>query len=276
MTITNLDVGQGDCAVVQFEDGTNIMIDGGSSDVNEVGEYRIVPFLKYMGIDRLDYVFVTHSDADHVSGIKEMLETDLLTIDMPVIVLPEIDNKDENYVELEELIIASGREIKYMKKGDSILLGDLEHNASDDNISYDNEKQTKIRCLHPYPEYNYTDVNDYSLVLEISYGNFRGIFTGDLGADAEAELTDLNDVDYLKVGHHGSKNSSSEAFLSTIKPEVSVASAGKDNRYHHPATEAVNRIKASGSDFFCTIVSGAVTTHTDGTKIAVSEYRSVS
>ena len=153
VNITNVDVGQGDCAVVRLDNGKNIMIDGGSTDVDEVGRYRIVPFLKYMGISRLDYVFITHSDADHTSGIMEMLEDPRLGISISTVVLPGIIQKDDNYQKLETVIKNSGSELRYFDKGDGIIFDD----------------DTELKCLHPYPEYPYEDVNDYSLVLELDY-----------------------------------------------------------------------------------------------------------
>ncbi|MBQ6538447.1 MAG: hypothetical protein IJL75_06035, partial [Eubacterium sp.] len=81
------------------------------------------------------------------------------------------------------------------------------------------------------------------------------------------------DVDYLKVGHHGSKNSSSEEFLKVIKPEIAVASAGKNNRYHHPAKDAVERLENIGARLFCTIETGAVNTYTDGEQCYVSSFK---
>ncbi|MBQ7200313.1 MAG: hypothetical protein IJS24_02950, partial [Eubacterium sp.] len=161
-----------------------------------------------------------------------------------------------------------------------------------------------LTCLHPSRGYDWEDANDYSTVIELDYDDFKGLFTGDLGFHGEEELLEgvrlnddgtepasmtadagagesaeadsisscLKDVDYLKVGHHGSAYSSSEAFLSVIRPEISVASAGHNNRYHHPSPEAVARIKDTGSAFFCTIDSGAVTVFTDGTNISVDKY----
>ncbi|MBQ6537716.1 MAG: ComEC/Rec2 family competence protein [Eubacterium sp.] len=258
VNITNVDVGQGDCAVVRLDNGKNIMIDGGSTDVDEVGRYRIVPFLKYMGISRIDYVFITHSDADHTSGIIEMLENTRLGISISTVVLPGIDTKDENYQKLEAVIKNSGTELRYFDKGDGIIFDD----------------DTGLRCLHPYPQYPYEDVNDYSLVLELRYGRFKGLFTGDVGFAGEKECEALlKDVDYLKVGHHGSKNSSSEEFLKLIRPEIAVASAGKNNRYHHPAKEAVERLNCSGAKLYCTIECGAVNTFSDGKQYYVSQFK---
>ncbi|MBR6228407.1 MAG: DNA internalization-related competence protein ComEC/Rec2 [Eubacterium sp.] len=267
LTITNLDVGQGDCTCIRFPDGRTVLIDGGSTDVKEVAKYRIVPYLKYMGIDTIDMMVVTHSDEDHVNGLEEILTKDgHFGLRVGSVVLPEVDDPDDNYIQLEHEVRQAGVEISYVKAGNEMTLSGA-----------------RLTCLHPSEGYNWEDVNDYSTVLELSYGSFRGLFTGDLGFHGEESLTEepgrcglsLEDVDYLKVGHHGSKNSSSESFLSKIRPEIAVASAGEGNRYHHPSSEAVDRLETAGAAFYCTIDSGAVTTWTDGTQIRVSEYKTV-
>ncbi len=146
-----------------------------------------------------------------------------------------------------------------MKAGDELHLSD-----------------TVLTCIHPSEGYEWEDANDYSTVIELDYGDFKGLFTGDLGFHGEEKLLEgrscLKDVDYLKVGHHGSAYSSSEAFISVIRPEISVASAGHNNRYHHPSPEAVSRITDAGSVFYSTIDCGAVTTYTDGYSISVDTY----
>ena len=265
LTITNLDVGQGDCACVQTADGSTILIDGGSTDVKEVAKYRIVPYLKYRGIDTIDWIIVTHSDEDHVNGLVEILKNEgHFGLKLGTVVLPAIDGPDDNYIQLEHEIKKAGVALSYINTGYEMTISGV-----------------RLICLHPSAGYVWDDVNDYSTVLELEYGSFRGIFTGDLGFHGEESLTEeltglgrsLDDVDYLKVGHHGSKTSSSEAFLSTIRPEIAVASAGEGNRYHHPSKEAVDRLEAAGAEFFCTIESGAVTTYTDGNRIWVTTFR---
>lgn len=111
-------------------------------------------------------------------------------------------------------------------------------------------------------------------MLELTYGKFRGILTGDLGQEGEELLNkELLNTDYLKVGHHGSESASSEAFLKRLRPVISVISAGEKNRYGHPAEEVVKRLKDTGSKVYCTIDRGAVTVETDGEKTEVKAYK---
>ena len=259
LTITNLDVGQGDCACIRYDDKT-VLIDGGSSDVKQVAKYRIVPYLKYMGIDTIDYMIITHSDADHINGFEEMLnKEDHFGIRIKNVVIPQITGNDQSYTGFEsEVIKANGiNRVINISAGDMIRISDM-----------------TLSCLHPSKGYAWEDANDYSTVMELDYGDFKGLFTGDLGFHGEEAIADrLSDVDYLKVGHHGSKGSSSEAFLQKVKPEIAVVSAGYKNRYHHPAKEAVERLQTVGAKLFCTIDDGAVTISTDGSNISVEPYK---
>ncbi|MCH5252547.1 MAG: DNA internalization-related competence protein ComEC/Rec2 [Lachnospiraceae bacterium] len=257
MSITNLDVGQGDCTCIQFREKV-ILVDGGSSDVNETAKYRISKFLKYKGIKTIDMVFVTHSDSDHTSGILEILEDkEKMGFEIKSIVLPDIKKQDENYQLLERRCRQYGVAVKKMKRGDAISIGDF-----------------LIRCMHPDYSYEWENENDYSLVLSVEYGRFHGLLTGDLEEAGEKVIQGrVGKIDYLKVGHHGSKSSSSEAFLQELQPEISVISAGKNNRYGHPAREVIKRLKESGSQIYSTIEDGAVTVHSDGEKTTVETYK---
>ncbi len=128
-----------------------------------------------------------------------------------------------------------------MCKGDRIDVGNL-----------------SITCLHPYASYDWDSENDYSLTLQLAYGDFRGLMTGDLEEAGEGELDKLEDVDYLKVGHHGSKGSSSDGLLDQITPDVAVISVGEDNTYGHPSAEALERLSSHGAEIYTTMDSGAI------------------
>lgn len=257
--ITSLDVGQGDCTVIRTSKKT-ILIDGGSSDVKEVGKYRMIPFLKYHGINQIDVCFFTHSDEDHVNGLRELLkENQQKEIKLGKVVLPRIEKQEKGLKEIVEMCRQENVPVQYMKKGDSISI---------DNM--------KLQCLHPYPLYQWKTENDYSLVLKLTYNSFSGLFTGDLEEEGEKELiANIGKVDYLKVSHHGSKGANSEAFLQKIQPEIAVCSVGENNRYGHPHKEVIERLKKLGTRVFRTDSSGAITV-VIGKKgnYAVKEYRS--
>lgn len=246
LTITNIDVGQGDGCCIRL-DGRTILIDGGSTDVSAVGRYRIAPYLKYNGIQKIDCIFLTHSDADHISGIMEILEdSSRMGFVIGRVILPDISRQDENYMELERKIRCSGTELQKIHAGEEVQMGDA-----------------VFQCLHPTTDYEWKSENDYSLVLLLKYGQFRGMFTGDLEESGEKDIflhmsKYMGTVDYLKVGHHGSKTSSAEEFIKTLRPRVAVISVGAGNRYGHPSQETIARLKKYGSRIYRTDECGAV------------------
>ncbi len=257
LRITSLDVGQGDCILIRTGEAV-LLIDGGSSDVEEVGKYRISRFLKHEGIQKIDAVFFTHSDSDHTGGLLEMIQDrHYMNFNIGKIVLPDIRKQDEEYRKLESACRRSGIPVQKMGRGDREAYGEL-----------------NLECLHPYYGYEWESENDYSLVLQLEYRGFTGLFTGDLERAGEEEiLNQIQDVDYLKVGHHGSAGSSSWEFLEKVRPEVSVISAGENNRYGHPSGETLERLAKIGTRCLCTAESGAVTVDFEGGEIRVNTYK---
>lgn len=239
--MTFLDVGQGEGIVIHTKDNTTYMIDGGSSSVNEVGKYRILPFLKAKGIRKLDYSILTHPDGDHTSGVIELIESGY-TIDN--LVLPEIGIEDEAYKELEQLAAEAGINVLYLHKGNILKDGEL-----------------IMECLHPYKEYVFKSQNDYSIVLSLQYEGLNMLLTGDLEAKGEKEVEKLlkEDYDILKVAHHGSKNSTSKEFLDLVRAEYAIISCGENNSYGHPHEELLERLNNSNMNILTTKDEGAIT-----------------
>jgi competence protein ComEC len=188
--------------------------------------------------------------------------------------LPNIETKDEAYMELETLAKEKGISLQYISTGDVILDGEI-----------------KMVCLHPIANYEAKSSNAYSTVMSISYGEFDMLLTGDLEKEGEVELTKLlqnldyranyairpaTDYDILKVAHHGSKNSTSEEILRMIRPEISLISCGEDNSYGHPHKELIERLKHIGSELKITYEKGAITIKTDGKKVITHDYLTTS
>lgn len=260
LEVTMLDIGQGDCIFVQ-EKEMSCLIDGGSSDVKNVGKYRIEPFLKFNGVRQLDYVFVSHGDGDHISGIEEMLERQQEGIEIACLVLPPEDVWDDNLRNLAKLAIKQGSKVVVMKAGDSI-----------------SGNQIDITCLYPAEDTASEGVeigNATSMVLDISYGALDILCTGDVEDNGEKELEKLinKQYDVLKVAHHGSKNSSSETFLAKVKPKLGLISAGVDNSYGHPHEETLNRFAQAGSSVLCTKECGAIRLYSDGNGLRVTGFK---
>ncbi len=269
-----LDVGQGDGIVIRERGGAVILVDGGSVGVQNVGEKRLIPYLKAKGIRCIDCVFVSHTDSDHISGIKEILEEMPVYSDyrespagytgMPVIksiALPVIAEPPKEYASLEELAREKHVKIYYLAAGDRISFGE----------------RLSFSCLAPKRDVAYADINAASMVLLASYEELDILLTGDMDAAGEAMLIEDGvlegiSVEILKVAHHGSYTASSKKFIGTIMPKVSVISCGKDNRYGHPHAETLKRLEEAGSMVYRTDQCGAVTVEVKRDKVRIAGY----
>lgn len=242
--VTFLDVGQGDAVFLRTEAGTTCLIDGGSTTVSDVGTYRLLPFLKSRGVSSLDYLFLSHMDADHINGAEELLKDQFRGIPIRHLCLSALPG-DETRERLEKEARLFGTELCYISRGTVFR-----------------EKGAEIRCLSPVKDQKKEDENENSEVLMVEISGLRILFTGDLGEKGEQELleagTDLRAA-VLKVGHHGSRFSTGEDFLEAVSPGFAVISCAEDNRYGHPAPETVERLERAGCRIFYTMKSGAVT-----------------
>ena len=257
LQITFLDVGQGDGICMELPDGRVYLMDGGSSDVSKVGNYRLVPFLKAKGIRKIDAVFLSHGDADHINGIAELLEEKQMSIDC--ICLPAGAELEE-FAEITDLAKARNISVRTIQAGDF-----WENNG------------TKFWCLNP------ADVtesgNAASVVLYMEYQNFSMLLTGDLEGEGEKSVAALlrsnaiTGISVLKVAHHGSKNSTKEEFLRQCSPAVAVISCGEHNTYGHPHKETLERLNDMGTAIYRTDCSGAVQITVSGSRMKVTEYR---
>lgn len=254
---TQLDVGQGDCACIFYGEWT-FLVDGGSSSEKEIGKYTIQKFLKYYGRNRVDAVFISHSDGDHTNGIVELVANqEKWGIRIPKIIMPEIQKRDDGYRALLHTFQQFNTKITGMKKGDSITMDDL-----------------SFCCVHPSSDYDWSSENDYSLTLEMTYKNLSILMTGDLEEAGESGLwLNSKKYDILKVGHHGSRTSTSEAFLGRVSPEHAVISVGKQNRYGHPAPVTLERLRNHKVSVWNTAECGAVFVTCSGGKKKIGGYR---
>jgi len=292
-----LDVGQGDGIVLKEQGGAVLLMDGGSTSVQNVGEKRIIPYLKSQGIRVIDCGFVSHTDGDHISGVKEILEAMPAYSEyresvagytgIPVIksiALPELygeereaadlskseliadvffetvgkSEMDRAYLELVELAEEKNVKVYYMAAGDCMKVG----------------KELVLSCLAPEEGVVYADKNAASMVLLATYGEFDMLLTGDVDKAGELRILDsgrlerISDyagriepgvIEVLKVAHHGSYTASSEAFITTLAPQISIISCGKDNRYGHPHKETLETLYGANSRVYRTDESGCVT-----------------
>lgn len=264
-TITMLDVGQGDAALIQSGDGTVMLIDGGSTSEKKLAEYTLLPCLKSQGIETLSYVFLTHMDADHINGVETLIRTgEAERITIETLVLPALAEPDTAYCEMISLAQTAGIRVCTMGAGDRMQAGGF-----------------SMICMHPQKGTRYADRNAASLVLYLRKGAFSALFTGDPDGEAERESAERAmgtagraarmPVTLLKAGHHGSAASCGEMFLSLWRPSVTVISCGEKNRYGHPDAGTLKRLREAGSTVYLTKDSGAVQMRIAGKRVTVLE-----
>ena len=241
LTVTSLYVGQGDCHVIRAE-GRTYLIDGGSAGGSPAAS-KILPYLKHEGIRRISFVMASHADDDHINGLAEVLTADGIRTEE--LVLSGWDRGSEKTAPLEQAAAEAGTAVRSVFEGDILSL---------DGVTF--------RVLLPARAES-PDENDDSLVVLLSRKGFRALFTGDIGAEKEQEITArygalLKDLDLLKAAHHGSRFSSCESFLKTSSPAVAVISCGRNNRYGHPHEETLVRLAECGAKILRTDRGGAV------------------
>lgn len=256
LSVTFLDVGQGDGIVLRSEAHT-VLVDCGSSQQKSIGEKVLVPYLKSEGITHLDLAVMTHGDQDHMNGIRYLLEHPESGIRVGGLMMPEA-GKDEIYGKMAELAKKQDIPVFYAEKGDTWK-----------NFP---GKEMTMECLSPEGGTEFADRNEESLVFRLTYGRFSLLLTGDMETAGEEKLSDsgvLTPVTILKAGHHGSATSSSEEFIEKLSPSVTILSYGRKNRYGHPAAEVRERLLEHGSKLYETGISGAVMIRTDGKKLKI-------
>lgn len=244
MTVTYLDVGQGNAALVELADGLTLMIDGGGyhnpDGKTPISEKVLLPALRAKGIDHIDAAFITHNHADHAQGVHELLAK------IPVRQI-YISSADDSGLELQDRV-----PVKRLSAGGRLNAG-----------------ACQIEVLGPQPTapLGQDEQNDHSLVLRLRYNETSFLFTGDATAAEEETLSpQVLNSDVLCVGHHGSRYSSTQAFIDAVSPEIAVISVGR-NTYGHPAPQTLERLKESA--VYRTDESGAVEVVSDGKNLRV-------
>ena len=248
LSVTILDVGQGDGIFIQGPAGGTYLIDGGSSDIKKVGQYRIEPFLKSRGVGKLDYVLISHGDSDHMNGVKDLIERRKIGIEIGTLVLPMQEAWDEALCSLADMARQAGIQVAAIGPGQGIQ-----------------EKEAALSCIQPAKGDEIQPGNEASMVLALSSGEFDMLLSGDVEGKGEELLTErltkteqARTWEVLKVAHHGSRNSTSERFLQSVQPAFAIISAGEQNRYGHPHQETLVRLKERGIKIYSTQDKGAV------------------
>jgi competence protein ComEC len=259
LKVSFIDVGQGDSALISAPGGSTMLIDGGGSyselDTRYIGQNIIFPLLMHEKIPRLDYMMLTHADADHTYGAMTLMEI------LPVgkVLLPNYKGAAQDFSRLINLCQEKGTEVLFLSVGDTVNLG----------------KETDFEVLYPDSSIDYySSLNDTSLCGMLKYRKLQILFTGDMGKEGEEVFLRLNqniNCDILKTPHHGGKNGSSERFLNASSPKIAVISVGRNN-YGHPSKEVLGRLSSVGAKIYATIDYGAIIIKSNGTKYKIKTW----
>lgn len=235
LRIYYLNVGQADSTLV-INNGETMLIDGG----NEADSPLIIQYIKRLGISKIDYIIATHPDSDHIAGLDKII----LAFDVGCVYMP-ITNKSNK--EMNELYNAiEDKNVIHPNASDYFYLGN-----------------SKCTILNSGDTSKVSD-NNSSIVLQLDYGETNCLFMGDAESEVEENVT-WNDIDILKVSHHGSKDATSLTFLEKVKPEYSIISVGKDNSHNHPSNETLSNLNAVNSTIYRTDENGTIILTSDGT-----------
>ncbi len=241
-----LDVGQADSILVQLPNNQNMLIDAGNNDDGD----KIINYLNKAGVKQIDYLVGTHPHEDHIGGMDTVIKN--CTIGR--VYMPRVTNTTRTYEDALTAVKGKGLKITTAKAGLKIV----------------DDGSVQAVMLAPYSS-EYEDLNNYSAVIKLTFGEVSFLFTGDTGEQSEAEILVGGispQADVFKVGHHGSHSSTSAAFLQAVKPEYAVICIGAGNDYGHPHKETLTRLQ--GIKVFRTDLDGTVVFATDGREIKVT------
>ena len=260
-----VDVGQGDCTVIKTPKGKSILIDGGEGGDKskyDYGENVVIPYLLDRKIKKIDYVIISHFDNDHVGGLLTVMEE--LRVDTAIISKQGEDS--ENYRKFREIVKKKKIKVQVVGQGDRIKIeNDLYFDIlwpNNDNLISDNV------------------LNNNSIVCKLNYKSFSMLFTGDIEEIAEKKLLEeyknkiqILNATILKVGHHGSKTSSTQNFIEAVNPQIVLIGVGENNKFGHPNESVIERLELLGSKIYRTDKMGEISVEIDKKgKIRVKKF----
>lgn len=214
-----IDVGQGDSILIRQGDHA-ILIDGGTSECKD----DLLNFLKSENIQKFDYIVGTHPHEDHIGSLDDVVNA----YDFDTILFPKVTTTTKTFENLVNAVKNKNKKFTTPVSGNEYTLGDA-----------------KFKILAPSSD-SYQSLNNYSIVIKLTYGENTFMFTGDAETLSETEMLNSFDdltADVLKIGHHGSTTSTSKKFLNAVNPKYAVISVGKDNTYNHPTKTTMNKLE---------------------------------
>ncbi|WKV09668.1 ComEC/Rec2 family competence protein [Thermoanaerobacterium sp. CMT5567-10] len=241
-----IDVGQGDSIFIKSPDGKTMLIDAG---VPEMGK-KVVDYIKSLGVKKIDILVGTHPHEDHIGGMDYVINN----FDIGKFYMPKVTTNTKTFEYVLNAAKNKGLKIDVAKAGVSLDLG----------------PEVSAKMIAPNRT-KYDDLNEYSAVIKLNYGDTSFLFTGDAEAESEKEMInqgyDLKS-DVLKIGHHGSYTSTTAAFLDAVDPEYAVISCGKGNDYGHPHSVTLKKLKARNIPVYRTDECGTIVATSDGHSVS--------
>lgn len=241
-----IDVGQADCILIEQDDHF-MLIDAGNNDDSEL----VTNYLSNYGVEKLDIVIGTHPHEDHIGGLDSVIST----YKVNTLIMPNIVHTSRTFQDVMDAIDSKDLTVTTPQVGKEYKLG-----------------KAIITILSPINK-EYEDLNEYSVVVRLSYGETSFLFTGDAESINENEMLssyrDLLDVDVLKVAHHGSSSSNTQAFLNQVSPSIAVIMVGANNKYGHPHDEVIDSLNEMNVSIYRADEDGTIVMTSDGKTIQV-------
>ncbi|WP_366937210.1 ComEC/Rec2 family competence protein [Clostridium sp.] len=252
MIIHYIDVGQGDCILIQVNN-KNLLIDSGPS----TNRKYLLNYLKKINIKKFDYIIATHLHDDHIGN----MDTIIKRYNVEKFYSPKVTTSSDTFDSLLSALVDKNLKINVLKKGtNQINLG----------------KNVTLKVLSPSKDFTSDNLNNYSPIIKINFLNNSFLFTGDAEtSDENLVLFENNDLkaDVLKVGHHGSSTSTSLDFLNSVDPSVAIISVGKNNSYGHPSQKVLSLLDESNIKTLRTDISGNIIVISDGKNISITNIK---
>jgi len=254
LTVTVLDVGQGDSILIEAPSGKRMLIDGSE---RKMGERVIVPYLRKRGISRLDLVVLTHPHEDHVGGLLAVLEK----IKVNTVLDSGFNYNSQSYRRFLSLVRRNKIKYQLARAGQTISFG----------------QGAVAKILHPTLPFM-ENVNNASIVMQLKYGSFSMMLTGDNEKEGEEQILELFPASVLastvlKAGHHGSGTSTIPEFIAAVNPKIAIISCGRRNKFRHPHGVTLDKFKNRGIRVYRTDLEGAITIRSDGEQVKIDVAR---
>lgn len=243
-----IDVGQGDSIFIELPNNTTMLIDAGEASKGQV----VANYIKVLGYSKINYLIGTHPHTDHIGGLAYIINN----FSIESIYMPKAVSSSKTYENLLNTISEKSLKIKNATSGVNVF--------SNNNL--------KIDIIAPNSD-SYSDLNNFSVVIKITYGNRTFLFMGDAETKSENEIVTNVSADVIKIGHHGSDTSSGQSFVNKVKAKYAIITVGNNNKYNHPYQKIIERWTNIGATIYRTDLNGNIVVTSDGNSLDISSSK---